>query len=185
MVGPTLFNITWEFGNMVGYLNMDFENGTTPDGLSTWHVAGAQQELPGAVVPYNISSNGGPKYLHKPRNLVIQPLATSAETSSTGTVATVAMGNIPFNDSPHHHSATQSFEVLEGQLSINIAGLNYTLIDGDVVVIPKNESFEFWSTVEFTKILVTEGEGLGLASRLISDPVTIPWNYTVWPTTGV
>lgn len=157
-------------------INLDWTNGTTPDGLDTWHVA--DQALPNdATTPYFISSNRGPKYFQRSSGQIIDLLAFGKQTNNKLTVATVAMkpGSQPAAVSFDAH---QAFQVTEGQLHLEINHETVTLIFGDLAFIPKGTSFSYWSTVGFTKF-VTWSAGPGLADSLIKG--ADQWNHAVWP----
>ncbi|EHY57766.1 hypothetical protein HRR83_005323 [Exophiala dermatitidis] len=157
-------------------INLDWTNGTTHDGLSTWHVT--DQTLPDdAHTPYFVSSNRGPKYLQRNSGQVVQMLASGKQTDNKLTVATVAMkpGTQP---SPVHFDVHQALQVTEGQLHLEINNEAVTLIFGDLAFIPKGTSFSYWSTVGFTKF-VTWSAGAGLADSLVKGAKK--WDHAVWP----
>ncbi|KAJ9616808.1 hypothetical protein H2200_000527 [Cladophialophora chaetospira] len=157
-------------------INVDWVNGTTPDGLDTWHVA--EQSLPeDPSKAYFISSNRGPKYLHRSSGQVIAQLASSKQTGDKLTVSTIAMK--PTCKLPSvTFGVDQAFQVTEGQLNLEINGETAQLIFGDLAFIPKNTPFTYSSTVGFTKF-VNWAAGAGLADSLIAE--SEPWSYGVWP----
>jgi len=157
-------------------INMDWTNGTTADGLDTWHVA--DQTFPNdTTTPYFISSNRGPKYLQRKAGQIIAQLASAKQTSNNLSVATIAIkagakpGKISFG-------VDQAFQVTEGQLHLEINGETVQLIFGDLAFIPKGTHFRFWSTVGFTKF-INWSVGSGLADSLINGAES--WEYGVWP----
>ncbi|EXJ95111.1 hypothetical protein A1O1_00230 [Capronia coronata CBS 617.96] len=157
-------------------IDLDWTNGTTRDGLGTWHVA--DQPLPNdAATPYFISSNLGPKYLHRSTGQVIGLLASGTQTNNKLTVATVAMkpGSQPAAVTFDVHQALQ---VTEGQLHLEMNHETVTMTFGDLAFIPKGTFFSYWSTVGFTKF-VTWSAGPGLADSLIKEAEQ--WNHAVWP----
>jgi mannose-6-phosphate isomerase-like protein (cupin superfamily) len=167
------FNIVPEPLNTI---NMDFENGTTADGLGTWHIA--DQSLPDdPSKPYFISSNRGPKYLHKDTNQVIATLATKTQTSNKLTVASIAMKK-GTKQRDLTFDVDQAFQVTEGQLILEMKGERAHLIFGDLAFIPKGTCFTYSSNVGFTKF-VSWAAGSGLADNLISESQA--WKYGVWP----
>lgn len=183
--GSPELNVTKVLGLMPQYnivpepfntIDLDWVNGTTPNGLDTWHVA--DQSLPNdPSVAYFISSNRGPKYLHSGGDQVIAQLASGKQTNDTLTVATIAMK--PGCKQSHVTSSVdQAFQVTEGQWNLEINGETAQLIFGDVAFIPKNTAFTYWTSVGFTKV-VNWAAGSGLAESLIAD--SAPWNYGVWP----
>ena len=72
----------------------------------------------------------------------------------------------------------QVFVVLEGQLMINMIGQNVSMSTGDVAFVPVNTTFQYWSTVAFTKFFLGSN-GPALAHRLISEAEE--WDYAVFP----
>lgn len=84
------------------------------------------------------------------------------------------------NDSvnPQTFVDPQAFQVLEGQLTLEMAGETNKLIMGDLVFIPGNTTFSYWSDVRYTKMFVG-AVGTGLDTKLISEAV--PWDYAVFP----
>jgi mannose-6-phosphate isomerase-like protein (cupin superfamily) len=157
-------------------ISLDWVNGTTPNGLDTWHVA--DQSLPDDPnQAYFISSNRGPKYLHRDTDQVTAQLASGKQTNNLLSVATIVMKRHCSQDSIRF-DVDQAFQVTEGRLSIEINGERAHLIFGDLVFIPKNTSFRYRSSAGFTKMVVWAA-GNGLADHLISQ--SEPWNYGVWP----
>ena len=157
-------------------INVDWTNGTTADGLDTWHVG--NQSLPDdPSTAYFISSNRGPKYLHRSTGQVIAQLASGQQTGDKLSVATIVMKQNIKQES-FAFIVDQAFQVTEGQLNIEINGESAQLIFGDLVFIPKGTAFTYWSTASFTK-MVTWAAGKGLADCLIGESES--WNYAVWP----
>ncbi|KIX07375.1 uncharacterized protein Z518_02028 [Rhinocladiella mackenziei CBS 650.93] len=157
-------------------INMDWVNGTTADGLDTWHVA--DQTLPeDPTKAYFISSNRGPKFLQRDTGRVIAQLAS---TKQTGNVLSVAAITLKPTDKPAAVSfdVDHAFQVTEGQLSVEINGETVQMIFGDLVFIPDGTRFTYWSSVGFTKFVVWSA-GPGLVECLIKDAE--PWDHTVWP----
>ena len=62
----------------------------------------------------------------------------------------VATGCVDSTSSSSGHAA---FEILEGQLTVSIEGEVLSLLQGDVVFIPGNTTYEYWSGVAYTKFL--------------------------------
>lgn len=184
-VGKSELNITKVLGLMPRYgimpqphnaINKDWINGTTEDGLDTWHVA--DQALPSdSTKPYFISSNRGPKYLRRDAGQVIAQLASPNQTNNKLSVATIAMKPGP-KGAAAKFNVDQAFQVTEGQLHLEINGETAQLIFGDLGFIPKGTYFRYWSTVGFTKF-VAWSPGPGLADNLIQGAEK--WDYAIWP----
>ncbi|EXJ62195.1 hypothetical protein A1O7_02628 [Cladophialophora yegresii CBS 114405] len=183
--GSPQLNVTKVLGLMPQYnivpepfntINMDWVNGTTPDGLDTWHVA--DQSVPDDPnQAYFISSNRGPKFLHRRSGQVVAQLASSKQTNNKLSVSTIAI-KPGCRQSQATFAVDQAFQVTEGQLNLEINGESAQLIFGDLAFIPKNTAFTYWSNVGFTKV-VNWAAGPGLAELLISDSEA--WSYGVWP----
>jgi quercetin dioxygenase-like cupin family protein len=158
-------------------INLNWTNGTTADGQSTWRVA--NQTLPSTPSsPYFISSNRGPKFLHRRTGQVISQLTSDMQTQGKLDVSTIAVkpGYVP--SEYFEFALDHAFQITEGQLKVKIGGEIASLIFGDVVFIPRDTSFKYWSRVGFTKFVVWSA-GSGLADALIKDAE--PWEYAVWP----
>lgn len=183
--GSPKLNVTKVLGLMPHYnivpepyntINTDWVNGTTPDGLDTWHVA--DQSLPDDPnKAYFVSSNRGPKYLHRSTDQVVAQLASSKQTGNRLTVSTIAM-KPSCKQSQVIFAVDQALQVTEGMLNLEINGETAQLIFGDLAFIPKQTAFTYWSTVGFTKV-VSWAAGSGLADFLISESEV--WGYGVWP----
>ena len=162
-------------------LNMDFTNGTTPDGLGKWHVV--NQTLPGSPLPYFLASNMGPKFLDRSTYHVVTPLATGAETSNGNTVSTIAIprSTLPGLKRPavQKFGSHQTFKVLEGQLTITISGQTVNLIAGDAVHIPAGTRFTYSSKVDWTRFYAYCGGVDCLAQSLLR--TAEPWISPVFP----
>ena len=159
-------------------INVDWTNGTTADGLDTWHVA--NQTLPSSPgTAYFVSSNRGPKYLQRRSSTITAALTTGKQTNNKLSVATVS---IPPSTRPRNSVSSpihQAFMITEGALQLEINGEVNQLIFGDVAFIPNGTQFRYWSTVGFTKFVVWAGGNGGLADALIQDSEN--WGFAVWP----
>jgi len=158
-------------------INLDWVNGTTEDGLDTWHVA--DQSLPSdPSKAYFISNNRGPKYLVRKQGTVIAQLASAQQTGEKLTVATITLK--PGEEPPHieQFEKDQAFQVTEGQLTLQIEDETVQLIFGDLAFLPKGTCFKYWSKVGFTKF-INWSAGFGLADSLIKNAE--PWSHAVWP----
>lgn len=153
----------------------DMVNGTTDGGV--WH--DGNNTLPGnSSTPYFLANNLGPKYLHRELGQVIQPRVTLAESAGNFTISTIAMRKNATAVASQSFEGAQTFQVLEGKLSLEMAGEVNELIGGDVVFIPGNTTFRYWSTVRWTKFFVG-AIGTGLDTTLIEGGEE--WDYAVFP----
>ena len=158
-------------------INLDWTNGTTDDGLDTWHVA--DQTLPSdSSKAYFVSSNSGPKYLDRSRGQVIALLATGKQTNDKLDVATITMKPSVERSGRLMFDVDHAFQVTEGRLCLEINGEDEQLIFGDVAFIPKETGFRYSSSAGFTKFIVWS-TGAGLADRLVK--AGVPWEHAVWP----
>jgi quercetin dioxygenase-like cupin family protein len=159
-------------------INLDWTNGTTPDGLGIWHAA--EQTLPtDPSKAYFIASNRGPKFLQRRSSTVIARLTSGQQTNNKLSVATIAVKPDIEPRRSAKFNVHQGIQVTEGQLHLNIDGEKVDLIFGDVAFIPKGTPFSYWSTVGFTKFINWVGGVGGLADTLIED--SEPWSHAVWP----
>ncbi|KAK6386847.1 hypothetical protein LTS17_000109 [Exophiala oligosperma] len=167
------FNIVPEPYNTI---NIEWINGTTADGLDTWHIA--DQTLPtDPSKPYFISSNRGPKYLQHGSNKVIAQLASGKQTNDKLSIATITMKpNQP--SAQIKFSVDQALQVTEGQVHLQIGNDTAQLIFGDLAFIPRGTYFRYWSTVGFTKF-INWSAGQGLADSLIEQ--SQEWSHATWP----
>lgn len=158
-------------------INLDWVNGTTEDGLDTWHLA--DQSLPSdPSTAYFISSNRGPKYLVREEGTVVAQLASTQQTREKLTVATITLKPSEYPTDFEQFELDQAFQVTEGQLTLEIEDETVQLIFGDLAFIPKGTCFKYWSKVGFTKF-INWSAGFGLADSLIQGAE--PWNHAVWP----
>jgi glyoxylate utilization-related uncharacterized protein len=92
------------------------------------------------------------------------------------------MSHLPANETAQSlkFPSQATFEVLEGQLRALIEGETLILLQGDVVFIPGNATYKYYSTLAFTKVLyISQGAG-GLDTALIASAKS--WDSPVWPT---
>lgn len=158
-------------------LSYDMVNGTTDGGI--WH--DGNNTLPGnGSTPYYIASNYGPTYLHSELGQVVAPRASLAETGGNFTVSTIVMRQKLSNETVQTQtfSEPQALQVLEGQLTLTMAGETNRLTTGDVAFIPGNITFSYWSEVLYTK-LYAAAIGEGLATALVNE--SEDWGYAVFP----
>ena len=157
-------------------LNNDFTNGTTSDGEGVWHMKG--QKLPGSVAPYFLSNNMGPKFLNRASNQVVMTLTTEAESAGNTTIATIGMGAGQMG-ATQSFKAPQAFQVLEGQLTIKIGDQTVNLINGDLVFLPADTEFSYYSAVAWTKIYTYAAGSDSLASSIVKAGEN--WSASVFP----
>lgn len=90
---------------------------------------------------------------------------------------TIAKGSTNSTASFPGHTA---FEILEGQLMVSIQGEVLSLLQGDVLFIPGNTTYGYWSEVAYTKFLQVSAGAGGLDTALIAAGES--WDSPVWPT---
>jgi quercetin dioxygenase-like cupin family protein len=159
----------------------DTINGTAPAN-TTWHT-GSNYLATDAYTPYFVAKDYGPKCLNSQTGYqVIQPFVTATQSAGNFTLSTITMDRVSSNTTvptqtfPGH----AAFEVLEGQLQVEMLGEKLSLLQGDVVFIPSNTSYVYYSEVAYTKFLHIGQGGEGLDSALIAAGES--WDSPVWPT---
>jgi quercetin dioxygenase-like cupin family protein len=157
----------------------DAINGTAPAN-TVWH-DGSNDLAADAYTPYFVAKDYGPKYLNSEAAFyqVIQPLVTPIQSAGNFTMSTItiAKGSANTTSSYLGHAA---FEILEGQLMVSMGGEVVSLLQGDVVFIPGNTTYMYWSEVAYTKFLHVSQGAEGLDTVLIAAGATS--DSPVWPT---
>lgn len=82
---------------------------------------------------------------------------------------------IPTSKYPGH----AAFEIQDGQLVVEMGGEKVVLEQGDVVFIPGNTTYKYYSQVTYTKFLQISQGAEGLDSKLIAEGKS--WDSPVWP----
>ena len=164
-------------------LNNDLVNGTTGRSIP-WH--NGNNTLPESDRnPFYVASNRAPKYLHRRLGQVIAPVMTAEQSGQssknyTMEISTVVMRRRLADETVATRSfdRSQVFVVLEGQLMFSMIGQTVRMSTGDVAFVPASTTFQYWSTVAFTKFYLGSN-GPGLSDRLISQAEE--WDYAVFP----
>ncbi|CZR62862.1 related to Quercetin 2,3-dioxygenase [Phialocephala subalpina] len=124
----------------------------------------------GCLHPYFVAKDYGPNYLNSQSEYqVIQPLVTGTQSANNFTPSTITMervssnATVPTRQFPGH----AAFEVLEGSLQVEMLGEKVSLLQGDVVFIPGNTTYNYYSEVAYTKFLHVGQGAEGLDSVLI------------------
>ncbi|KAK4508205.1 hypothetical protein PRZ48_001943 [Zasmidium cellare] len=160
----------------------DFINGSAPS-TSGWH--SSSNTLPNSDhTPYFVAKDYGPKYLHTSSFYqIIQPFVTPAQAGAKNfTEGTITISKLPSNATiesttlPDH----TAFEVLSGELIVEMEGETLSLVIGDVVFVPGGTEFKYYSNAAFTKFLYVAAGTDTLDQRLIAQAKT--WGYPVFPT---
>jgi glyoxylate utilization-related uncharacterized protein len=149
---------------------------------STWRT-GANALATDAYTPYFVAKDYGPKYLSTEGGYkVIQPFVTPVQSAGNFSLSTITMDKLLSNAT----ASSQSFaghaalEVLDGQLMVSMLGETLSLLQGDVVFIPSNTTYKYWSSVAYTKVLHIGQGAEGLDTTLIAGATS--WDSPVWPT---
>ncbi|TID13245.1 RmlC-like cupin [Venturia nashicola] len=160
----------------------DTVNGTAPSN-TTWHT-GPNSLASDATTPYFVAKDYGPKYLYTGPGgyAVIQPVLTGTQTGGNFTISQISIQPTPSNGTAEEQSFQEhaAFEVLEGQLKLELEGETIGLLTGDVIFIPGGTSYRFWSDVANTKVYHVSAGVEGLDAKLIDGGQT--WPYPIWPT---
>lgn len=153
-------------------------NGSSAGGV--WH--NGNNSIPSLPnVPYYIASGWGPKYLDRASGQVIMTLANSFSTKGDFTISIIAMRKIITDEAivTHRLQDSVAMMVLEGELEIQLGVNHDKLGTGDLVFIPKNTSFSYWSHKNWVKVLVGGNGNRGLDTALLAN--SVPWDYAVFP----
>jgi quercetin dioxygenase-like cupin family protein len=132
-----------------------------------------------------VAKDFGPIYLNTLREYqIIQPLVTPVQSAGNFTMSTISISRTnfttpstqaPISTYPGH----AAFEVLEGQLSVFIKSETVNLLQGDVLFIPRNTTYRYWSEVVFTKVLHVSAGAKGLDVALTTSGTN--WTSPAWP----
>lgn len=161
----------------------DAVNGTAPAN-TTWHT-GTNDLASDAYTPYFVAKDYGPQYLNSKFSYgyqVIQPLVTPTQSASNFTLSTITIDRVSANSTVKtlSYPGHTAFEILEGQLTVQMEGETLNLLTGDVVFIPGNTTYKYYSTVAYTKFLHIGAGAKTLDTALIASGES--WNSPVWPT---
>jgi hypothetical protein len=162
----------------------DLINGSAPAN-STWHT-GKNTVPSNSNTPFYVAKNQGPMYLNSEHGYqIIAPLITSTQSGAKFSEGTITISRTPSNTTiPSRRFVDHmAFEVLEGALKVLLQAEEVQLLQGDVVFIPGNTSFSYWSEVAFTKFLYVGAGDRGLDVELIEKAVV--WDYPTWPAYAV
>ncbi|KAG9565541.1 RmlC-like cupin, partial [Aureobasidium melanogenum] len=163
----------------------DLINGSAPAN-ATWHT-GKNTVPSNSVTPFYVAKNQGPMYLNSQHGYqIIAPfISSSAQGAGKFSEGTVTMSRKLSNTTiPSRYFVDHmAFEVLEGALKVQMQGEEVQLLQGDVVFVPGNTTFSYWSEVAFTKFLYVCAGSEGLDVELRKKAVE--WEYPTWPTTAV
>ncbi|KAF5980096.1 quercetin 2,3-dioxygenase [Fusarium bulbicola] len=163
----------------------DLLNGTTP-GNAAWH-DGPNYLGNNSDTSYWIANGYGPKYLNKAMTgyyQIVQPLITpqsSGNYSFTKSTITITgppsdISALPYQSFPHG----SAFMVLEGTLTIHVEGyLPVTLVWRDVMYVPKNTRFTYYTSTYWCKFLYVSGGDNCLDTKLIKGGAA--YNSVVFP----
>nr|RBQ93872.1 hypothetical protein FVER53263_01553 [Fusarium verticillioides] len=163
----------------------DLLNGTTP-GKAAWH-DGPNYLGNNSDTSYWVANGFGPKYLNKAMTgyyQIVQPLITpqsSGNYSFTKSTITINgppsdISALPYHGFPHG----SAFMVLEGTLTIHVEGyLPVTLVWGDVMYVPKNVRFTYYTSTHWCKFLYVSGGDNCLDTKLIKGGAA--YNSVVFP----
>ncbi|KAH7141859.1 RmlC-like cupin domain-containing protein [Dactylonectria macrodidyma] len=153
----------------------DLINGAAP-ACQPWH-RGFNPIANDSDTAYFVANGFGPKYLDRDLTgfwQLVQPLITpEASGNTTFSMATISMSGLPPRRSPSSvPSFAQpngcAFSVVEGRLTVTIEGYDSAhLGTGDVVFIPKETKFTYYSQASFTKVLYVSGGSRGIDQQLI------------------
>lgn len=161
----------------------DAVNGMAPAN-TTWHT-GTNDLATDAYTPYFVAKDYGPQYLNSNSSYgyqVIQPLVTPTQSAGNFTLSTITIDRVSANSTVKtlSYPGHAAFEILEGQLTVQMEGETLNLLTGDVVFIPGNTAYKYYSTVAYTKFLHVGAGANTLDTALIASGES--WVSPVWPT---
>ncbi|KAF7915480.1 uncharacterized protein EAE98_011083 [Botrytis deweyae] len=167
------------------YAQLDFVprtdaiNGTAPLN-STWHTGANALGAQGS--PYYVAKDFGPQYINDAAGYqIIQPFVTPVQSEDAFSLSTITLArklsNVTIPTSSYTGHA--AFEVLEGMLTVEMEGETLSLIQGDVVFIPGNTTYKYYSTVHFSKFLFIGAGAEAMDTQLIAAGAS--WSSPVWP----
>ncbi|KAG4411186.1 hypothetical protein IFR04_015677 [Cadophora malorum] len=158
----------------------DAVDGAAPAG-SAWHT-GSNALANDSSTPFFVAKDYGPQYLNNQTGSykVIQPFVTPVQSAGNFTLSTITMARVAVADVTESvYPGHAAFEVLDGQLKVLMGGETLSLLQGDVVFIPGNTSYKYFSDVAYTKVLHISQGADGLDSALIAGGVS--WDSPIWP----
>lgn len=158
----------------------DAINGTAPAN-TTWHT-GKNTPATDSNHPFYLAKNQGPMYLNSEHGYqIVAPFITTTQSAAKFSEGTITMSRKLSNTTIPTRSLADhtAFEILEGALMVKLQGEQVQLLQGDVVFIPGNTSFSYWSEVAFTKFLYVGAGDKGLDVALMKKAVA--WDYPTWP----
>jgi quercetin dioxygenase-like cupin family protein len=162
----------------------DLINGSAPAN-STWHT-GKNTVPTNSNTPFYIAKNQGPMWLNSEHGYqIIAPFITTTQSAAKFSEGTITISRTPSNTTiPSRRFADHmAFEILEGALMVKMQEEVVQLLQGDVVFIPGNTTFQYWSGVAFTKFLYVGAGEEGLDVELMSKGIA--WDYPTWPAYAV
>jgi quercetin dioxygenase-like cupin family protein len=162
----------------------DLINGSAPSD-ATWHT-GKNSVPSNSNTPFYIAKNQGPMWLNSEHGYqIIAPFITTTQSAAKFSEGTITISRTPSNTTtPSRRFADHTaFEILEGALKVRMQNEEVQLLQGDVVFIPGNTSFSYWSEVAFTKFLYVGAGESGLDVELMEKAVA--WDYPTWPAYAV
>lgn len=154
-------------------------NGAAP-ATAAWH-DGDNTLATDSLTPFFVAKDFGPKYLNSQTGYqIVQPFVTAVQSAGNFTLSTITMSRVgAANATTSVYPGHAAFEVLEGQLTVLLQGETLSLNQGDVVFIPGNTSYRYYSEMYYTKVLHISQGAVGLDSTLIESGTS--WNSSVWP----
>ncbi|ESZ96362.1 hypothetical protein SBOR_3245 [Sclerotinia borealis F-4128] len=158
----------------------DAVNGTAPTN-TTWHTGTNKLGAQGS--PYYVAKDFGPKYINDAAGYqIIQPFVTPVQSGGDFSLSTITLdrklSNITIPTSQFTGHA--AFEIIEGMVTVELQGETLSLIQGDVVFIPGNTTYKYYSTVNFSKFLFIGAGAEAMDTQLIANGAS--WSSPVWPT---
>lgn len=155
-------------------------NGAAPAN-STWHTGA--NALGSGGSPYYIAKDYGPKIINNATGYqIIQPFVTPVQSGGDFSMSTITLdrklSNVTIPTS--RFAGHAALEVLGGMVTVEMRNEKLALAQGDVVFIPENTTYKYYSTVNFSKFLFIGAGSKAMDTQLIASGT--PWSSPVWPT---
>lgn len=159
----------------------DIVNGSAPS--SEWH-SGSNSLAENSTTPFYVAKGRGPQYINSASGYwqIVSPFITETQSEGNFTQGTITLSKRFPNATatpPHNLNVHTAFEIIEGVLSVNVAGETVRLYTGDIVFVPAGTEFTYWSEVAYTQILYVGGGKETLDKALIE--AGEKWEYPMFP----
>lgn len=156
-------------------------NGAAP-ATTSWH--NGTNSLPDiSTEPFYIANDFGPKYLNTNHMgyHIVQPMQTSTTSQGNFTISKISLSRLQSNQTvpENNFSNPMGLEMSFGQLHVRLGQEVIRMLEGDILFVPANTTFQYWSEVAFTSFMHFSTGSDGLGSDLIAS--SSKWDSPAWP----